>query len=317
MADSRLPALTEISAPDLLDELYMVDVSDSTDHASGTSRKITGGRLGGLLAHGFCGGRLTTESGVSVSPSDRTAQGTLYFTPHEHNLVGLYDGTRWKLHAFTERSLSLSLTAANNYDVWLYDNSGTLTLETLVWTNATTRATALAMQDGVLVKNGDATRRYLGTIRASGANVVEDSLVKRFVWNNYNRVPRAIKKSESSSHTYNGGYRQWRSQAANQVEFVLGIGASVTCAVFGEQVVPASAGVYAIVAQNIDTTSSFDSYAYLVAPPTSPQAYGLGAGATSQYQVGIGYHYIAGLQSTASVGTSTFLGFGLAGTILG
>ncbi|SVB25913.1 uncharacterized protein METZ01_LOCUS178767, partial [marine metagenome] len=43
MADTRLPALTAITALDAADVLYAVDVSTTTDHASGSSRYITWG----------------------------------------------------------------------------------------------------------------------------------------------------------------------------------------------------------------------------------------------------------------------------------
>jgi hypothetical protein len=71
--------------------------------------------------------------------------------------------------AFSEVSASLSgLTPNTNYDVLGYNNSGTLALDLVAWTNGTTRATALARQDGVLVKSGATTRRYLGTLRTTG-----------------------------------------------------------------------------------------------------------------------------------------------------
>lgn len=45
MANSKLTDLTALLAADPLDLLYLVDVSDSTDHASGSSKKITAGNL--------------------------------------------------------------------------------------------------------------------------------------------------------------------------------------------------------------------------------------------------------------------------------
>src|SRR3990172_8266162 len=45
MANSRLAALTGLSTPASLDEFYINDVSDTTDDASGSSKKITFGNL--------------------------------------------------------------------------------------------------------------------------------------------------------------------------------------------------------------------------------------------------------------------------------
>ena len=90
MADSKLTALTELSVVALDDITYVVDDVAGTP----TSVKLSLNRLGGLFLPGLCGGRLTTESGVPVSTSDRTSPGTLYLTPFVHNRVALYDGTR-------------------------------------------------------------------------------------------------------------------------------------------------------------------------------------------------------------------------------
>ena len=75
----------------------------------------------------ICAGRLTLTSGTPVTTSDVTAATTVYWTPYNGSKVSLYDGTRWKLYAFTERSLSIPSSVYRIYDIFLYDNSGTLT----------------------------------------------------------------------------------------------------------------------------------------------------------------------------------------------
>jgi len=69
---------------------------------------------------------------------------------------------------------------------------GTPTLEFLVWTSDTARATAIAISSGVAYKTGDLTRRYVGSFRTTATNATEDSPLKRFVINYYNRVPRTL-----------------------------------------------------------------------------------------------------------------------------
>lgn len=136
------------------------------------------------------GGRLTTESGVPVSTTDRTAQSTLYYTPFVHNTVPLWDGAQWKPVKFTETSIALSgLTSGRPYDVFGYISGGVLALELLVWTNDTTRATAVTLQDGRYCKSGDKTRLLLGTIYTTGTTTTEDSQTRRYVGNAYNAVP--------------------------------------------------------------------------------------------------------------------------------
>jgi hypothetical protein len=41
-------------------------------------------------------------------------------------------------------------TTGKPFDIFGYDNSGSLAIESLVWTNDTVRATALTLQDGIL-----------------------------------------------------------------------------------------------------------------------------------------------------------------------
>ncbi len=297
MADSRLPALTEISAPVLLDELYVVDVSDTTDHASGTSRKITGSRLGGLLDPSICQGRLTLESGVPIPTTDQTAKTSIYFALYNGNRIAIYDGTRWKLYLFSELTLAIgTLTDAKNYDVFVYDNAGTLTLEfSAAWTNDTTRADALTTQDGVYVKSGATTRRWLGTFRTTATTTTEDSVLKRFVWNAHNRVPRhlvATDTTDSWSYTTNT-IRQANATSANKVEYVCGsIEDAVEAEVKASVTAYANASFACKVGVGVDSTSTFSG--------VRQQVYiaGLTAantplGATYRGFPGLGYHYLS------------------------
>lgn len=175
--------------------------------------------------HQISQGRLTLTSGVPITTADVTAATTVYFTPYAGNTVALYTGTAWVLKTLTEVSLSLSgVVATTPYDIFLYDNAGALTLERLAWATQTTRSTALVLQDGVYVKSGATTRRYLGTIFASANDQCEDSLQKRFVWNFYHRVPRPLERKDSTgSWTYTtAAWRQANGAAANQVEVIAG-----------------------------------------------------------------------------------------------
>ncbi|GIW79444.1 MAG: hypothetical protein KatS3mg105_1251 [Gemmatales bacterium] len=174
----------------------------------------------------ICEGRLTLTSNTPITSADVTGANTLFFTPFKGNRVALFDGSRWKLHTFSELSLSLSVTAGKNYDVFLYDNAGTPALElSAAWTNNTTRSEPLAWQDGVRVKSADNTRRYLGTIRASGTNTTEDSAVFRGVANWCQAVPRTLKKREhsatSSWTSTNTAFHPWNSDSNNKVSAVV------------------------------------------------------------------------------------------------
>lgn len=306
MADAKLTALTETSAPALDDLLYSVDTSDTTDDPAGSSRKLSFDRLLGILAH-VCDGRLTTESGVPVSTSDRSAQSTVYYTPYTGNRVSLYDGTRWRLYTFTERSLALSgLTSGKNYDVFLYDNSGTLTLElSAAWTDGTTRADALTTQDGVYVKSGATTRRHLGTIRTTGTTTTADvgggvtSNVgaQRFVWNRYNQVHRHLNVHDTTDNwTYTtNSIRQARATAGNMVEWVTGDAAEFVEVVLLAPIEMAGTTTIGAIGVGVDSTTVMSGvysefYNNNALTAISPN--------TARYAgcPGLGYHYAAWLE---------------------
>jgi len=201
---------------------FTYDDAANTITAAVVARSIGAASLKDLR---FAQGRLTLTSGAPVTTSDVTGATTLYYTPFVGNLVSVYDGSKWVVRTFSELSLSLSgYTAAKPYDIFLYDNSGTLTLESVVWTNGTTRATAIVQQDGTWVKSGDATRLYLGTIYTSGTGTTEDSAAKRYVWNQHQRQTRKLKVADTTnSWTYTtAAFRPWNNSTANRFGCVLG-----------------------------------------------------------------------------------------------
>lgn len=173
-------------------------------------------------------GRLTLTSGTAVTTSDVTSS-TVYFTPHGGNKIALYSGTIWQLLSFSELSVAVPSNTSTPFDIFAYNNSGVVALETTAWTDDTTRATALTTQDGIYVKTGALTRRYLGTGRTNSVSgQTEDSLGKRFLWNYYNRMPRVLNVIESAtSWTY--GSASWRAgnnSNSNRVQIVVGVAES-------------------------------------------------------------------------------------------
>lgn len=121
-----------------LDNVRVYSKADGKLYAkdwNGVEYDLTGGGGGGSAPiAGICDGRLTLSSGVPIPVADVLAAATLYFTPFRGNQVALYNGTAWALFSFTERSLSLASLLANTlYDLFIYDNAGTLTLEAVAW----------------------------------------------------------------------------------------------------------------------------------------------------------------------------------------
>lgn len=259
-------------------------------------------------------GRLTLTSGTPVTTADVTAATVVYFTPYKGNRATLYDGTAWNIYNFTELSISLGSDAANtNYDVFGYISAGALAIERLAWTNATTRATALTTQDGVLVKSGDATRRYLGTYRTTGTiGQTEDSFAKRFLWNYNNRAERALRIVEATnSWTYTTAtLRQANNSTANQVAVVVGwaevmLEVSVVAAVANDNASPPQV----VVGIGEDTTTTI--LATTIGRIHVPRA---SSGGVTQVRAdartypAVGYHFYAWLEYSGATGTTTWYG---------
>lgn len=207
----------------------------------------------------ICQGRLTLTSGVPITTSNVTAATTVYFTPFRGNAVSLYDGANWNAHAFAERSISVPASTNTNYDIFIYDNAGTLTLEAVAWTDNTTRATpGIAWQDGVLVKSGSLNKRYVGTVRTTGVSgQTEDSEAKRLAWNYYNRVARTMQVIEATNTWAwtTGSWQQARATASNQLEFVIGVSEDTVRAVLVGSLTTSTVGAYGMIGIALDGTT--------------------------------------------------------------
>ena len=252
-------------------------------------------------------GRLTLTTGVPVTSSDVTAATTLYFSPYNGNQIALYDGSSaWSIYEFSELSISLSgKTADTNYDVFLYDNSGTLTLELVAWSSSgagsSTRATAITLQNGVYVKSGSTTKRYLGTIRiTSTTGQCEDSETKRFVWNMNNQIARREYKADATFHTYAvNAVRYCNNDSTNKVEFVVGISGAAMNFGFSASFASSSAGtlVYAGVGVDAIALTFFTGHSR-TAPETKI--------VTQDLSIAAGYHYIAMVEYPVAVTISVY-----------
>lgn len=255
-------------------------------------------------------GRLTLTSNTPVTTSDVTAATTVYFTPFRGNRISLYDGAAWQTVTFSETSFSVPATTDTVYDVWGYLSSSALALDTTAWTNDTTRATALTTQNGIYVKNGDATRRYLGSFRTTGVSgQTEDSLVKRYVWNYYNRIKRAMTATDSTNTwTYSTTtFRQSNANTANQLDFLIGVSEDSLFAIATSSVTSSTTTMREVCANiGVDgsITPTFNLAAmYKVSSAYQGYPYGL-------YDVAIseGRHTLVWLERGAGANTQTWRG---------
>lgn len=267
-----------------------------------------------LLYHvepNICEGRLTLSTGVPVPTSDIAASANVYFTPYTGSRVAFYVvGFGWRLYNFSELTVSIAAFAADkNIDIFIYDNEGTLTLEAVQWSNNTLRATALARQDGVLVKNNELNKRYLGTVRTSATGEACDTLLKRFVWNYYNRLVRhmrVVEETDSWTYATNMIWRSLNNSSANRVEFVIGV--DETLVTFNVHILVENTGTSGhCVSACLDNNNTTSCYILLGMKS-------LGATYNKQWKhafycdyPGLGYHYLQIVEYNAG-GTTTFYG---------
>ena len=172
-----------------------------------------------------CGGRLSLVSGTAITTNNQAAT-RIWFVPYMTDVLSVYNGTVWVDSVINSPSVAVPSVATGTFDVFAYDNAGSIGLETLNWADAITRATALTTQNGRLVKSGDATRRYIGTGRTTTSGQCEDSDAKRLLWNYYNRTNRSLKRIDTTSswtNTAGTPLRPWNNSTANRVEFVIGV----------------------------------------------------------------------------------------------
>jgi hypothetical protein len=144
----------------------------------------------------------------------------------------------------TVAALALNHTTTNPlvtgglpYDIYVYDNAGSLAIEALAWTDGATRATELTLQNGVYVKTGDTTRRFAGAFSTSPAELgtTDDAIAARLLWNYYNQFLLNLYGTYSATHTYSGTYRPWGASSVmgtSRVNFFLGLTQKIEVAGF-------------------------------------------------------------------------------------
>lgn len=213
----------------------------------------------------------------------------------------------------TTTPITFALAPNTNYDVWAYNNGGVpKLLWSNAWTNITTPADARGVQDGVLVKSADHTRRLLGTVTTLPiAGQLEDSSANRTLSNLYKKQRRPMVVQEATlTWTYSTAtFRQANGNGFNKL--------SITFTVPDE----ANASVNALVqnststARNVWVGIGLDSSTVPTsAQSTAPALTVSGQVVTPQASYlgfpGLGYHTLDWLEDGAGADTQTWYGTG-------
>jgi hypothetical protein len=229
VADAEKFGLTGVVLPN---EFYTV-IDNSQAGASINLYKWTeyddyGGAPAPAIVNRVFNGRLTNDGSNAIPSVDTVGTSAIWYVPYVGNQVSLYTpASVWNTITFNAASLNISSLSPNsNYDIWGYQNSAELSLLSTRWNvNDIARVNATSAQDGIQAEASNRTRALLGTIRITGTSgQTEDSLVRRFVWNQHNRVRREMYTGNVSGHTY--GTAAWRnynnSTASAKIEFIIG-----------------------------------------------------------------------------------------------
>lgn len=219
---------------------------------------------------GMPGGRLTLTSGVPVLSTDVTGTGSVFYTPYQGNQIPIWGGAAYTMQTFAELTLTLNAgghTASGLYDIFVFNNSGTLTLVTgPVWSTSTAGSgargagagtTQLTMFGGILVNTVQITGRNgvsTFTIPASQATYVGSMFVdtvagqvschtsygqsrKWGIWNAYNRKPIILRAGDGTA-SWAYGTNTWRASnnnSANSLTVFTGLAEEYFPLVFQEK----------------------------------------------------------------------------------
>jgi hypothetical protein len=209
-------------------------------------------------------------SGVSLTPvmiADSTALATIYLAQYKGNHISLFDGVNWQDIA-PAAEVSLAVTGRTTdlpFDIFGYISAGSAALEFLNWASATARATALVRLDGVLVKSGDATRRYLGSCRPRSATTFHwvrngDDLPCKFdLFNVNNRVAFGFQlRALTNTWAYaTATIRQAQALANYQVDVIAGLQEETFEATLSANSTTATTTINRGVAIGFDSTTAF------------------------------------------------------------
>lgn len=284
-------------------------------------------------------GRLTLVSNTPVmSVGNATAQGTVFYTPYNGNLVPIYNGTTFTPTAFTELSNINANSAtgsagpaavANNscYDYFVWSNAGTPTLTRgPVWTNTSTRSagTAIARTNGVFlntqaITNGPAANRgtYVGTACSNGtatydwingAGASGGTAAVFSVWNMYNRDSHSTTVSDTGTgYTYTSAtIRQARASAGNQISFVVGqIEEGFTASMVGQVNTVASAGATGLWGVGLNSTTAYACGRTFGSAPTAATLI-FGASASCNLMPALGLNVISANEASDGANANTF-----------
>lgn len=280
-------------------------------------------------------GRCTLVTGTPVMATSATSATTTYYTPGASgNRVTLYNGDNLVLYEFAELS-NITTNAAtgsagpaavvsgSNYDLFVWNKSGTLTFTRgPAWTNATTRAAGISAVKGIYVNgaaitNGPAINR--GTFVCTEHSAADSTInwmygnftggwgsASHHLWNMYNRVTvsGAMGDSTVGTHSYNSTtVRQVAGRTAPVVSAVFGLAEDGQTVTYMTRPTNGASVVAAVIGIGLDSTTTFAGVTGI------GSSIALASTAlTAQYSgiPGLGFHSLTFNEACSTAQTTTF-----------
>lgn len=283
------------------------------------------------------GGRLTLATGVPVMTSTQSAKTTIYYTPHIHDQIRIYDGTSFQATQFTELSQATTDTtkspaavAANkNYDMLVWSNAGTLRCtRSKAWSSDTDRGTGsgtaeLELYQGVWVNkydvtNGPAARRgtYVGSARSNassqidfilGASAAGGTAAVIGVWNQYNRVSLVTTVTDSNASwgtATSATLASMDGSTGNRISAIFGSAEDgVDISINSRVITAAAGGAFGRIGFALDATNVADKTGVAVGNAVSDTVM-----ARNAYAPQLGWHFWQAVQSGDGTNAATIVG---------
>lgn len=164
--------------------------------------------------------RLTPSTSNPTYLTDALAASAVYLLPHKGRTIALPSGSSHAFFTLPDEGYTISLAglASNNYDIFFYNDDGTLTHYLVAWTNNTARATAIVKPEtlGYYVLSTDHRLRYAGSVILYATGLYHSAVFFRGLWNYYNRIEMPFLFSGTAGHTYvTPAWRSWNNDGAN------------------------------------------------------------------------------------------------------
>lgn len=282
------------------------------------------------------GGRLSLVTATPVMTSTGSGGTTIYYTPHVHRYVPLYDGSTFVVtdiggelsQATTDATKSpAACTTNSNYDLFVWSDSGTYRCTRgPAWSSSTSRGTGAGTTElervrgvyvnKVAITNGPAAQRgtYVGTVRTNGSSQVDWILgataaggTAAFfgVYNAYNRhmfTTNVVDNNNSWSYSP-ATFRKMNDSSGNRISYIDGLGTINVTARIDILVQNASdATGFVGIGVDSETTLSGGTVHFGTASVVGP------INGTYVGTPGLGFHYLQALERAGAGNPVSFFG---------